>query len=302
VTSADSPLRGRVAVITGAARGLGAELARQLAARGARPALLGLEPAELAGVARSCGPDAAWWEVDVTDAMALEAAAAGVLQRFGRVDVVVANAGIAVSGPLLLSDPDAFDRVIEVNLVGSVRTARAFLPHLVAGRGYLLQIASLAAMAPVPTASAYCASKAGVEAFAHALRAEVAHHGVAVGVAYLSWTDTDLVRGTDALPGLRRSRARLPYPLGRTYPVGPSVARLVAGIERRSPHVYGQPWVRAVPWLRGAIPSVIARTVGDHAADAEERVRRHGPVSTMPVGPGGAADSAASRRLPGLPR
>jgi NAD(P)-dependent dehydrogenase (short-subunit alcohol dehydrogenase family) len=294
VSGGVSPLRGRVAVVTGAARGLGAELARRLAARGAAVALLGLEPRELDGVVRECGPDAARWEVDVTDTAAVQAAAAAVLDRFGRVDVVVANAGIGAAGPLLLADPEAFDRVIEVNLLGSVRTARAFLPHLLASRGYLLQIASLAAIAPVPTASAYCASKAGVEAFAQALRAEVTGHGVDVGVAYLSWTDTDLVRGLDARPGLREARTRLPYPLNRTYPVGPSVARLVAGIERRAPRVYGQPWLRPLPWLRGAIPPLIAAT--GRATEAESQLRRSGTASSLPIGPGGAADAEARRR------
>jgi NAD(P)-dependent dehydrogenase (short-subunit alcohol dehydrogenase family) len=295
MNAGDSALRGRVAVVTGAARGLGAELARRLAARGAAVALLGLEPRELDGVARECGPRAASWEVDVTDAATLQAVATAVLDRFGRVDVVVANAGIGAAGPFLLADPDTFDRVIEVNLLGSVRTARAFLPHLIASRGYLLQIASLAAIGPIPTASAYCASKAGVEAFAQALRAEVAGHGVGVGVAYLSWTDTDLVRGMDAWPGLRDARTRLPYPLNRTYPVGPSVARLVAGIERRSPRVYGQPWLRPLPWLRGAIPSIVAATAGDRASEAEDHLRRDA-ASSMPIGPGGAADAEARRR------
>jgi NAD(P)-dependent dehydrogenase (short-subunit alcohol dehydrogenase family) len=296
MSAGGNPLRGRVAVVTGAARGLGAELARRLTDRGAAVALLGLEPRELDSVAQECGPDAASWEVDVTDAAAVLDVATAVLDRFGRVDVVVANAGIGAAGPVLLADPDTFDRVIEVNLLGSVRTARAFLPHLIASRGYLLQIASLAAIAPIPTASAYCASKAGVEAFAQALGAEVAPHGVGVGVAYLSWTDTDLVRGMDAWPGLRDARIRLPYPLNRTYPVGPSVARLVAGIERRSPRVYGRPWLRPLPWLRGAIPPIVAATAGDRASEAENHLRRNGTASSLPIGPGGAADAQARRR------
>ena len=126
---------------------------------------------------------------------------------FGRIDVVVANAGIATGGPFMHSEAGSFTRVIEVNLLGSVATARAFLPDLVESRGYFLQVASLAALAPSPMMAAYCASKAGVEAFAHSVRAEVAHHGVRVGVAYLSWTDTDMVRGADENAALREMRA-----------------------------------------------------------------------------------------------
>src|SRR3954469_35605 len=92
-------LSGAVVVVTGAARGVGASLSRQLAAKGARVALLGLEPEELAAVAAQC-PGSVWWEVDVTDTAALERVAGEVAEKFGGVDVVVANAGIATGGHL----------------------------------------------------------------------------------------------------------------------------------------------------------------------------------------------------------
>lgn len=283
-------LTGQVVVVTGAARGLGAELARQLTARGARLALLGLEPAELQQVhERLAG--SAFWEVDVTDQAALDAVAEQVLAHFGRVDVVVANAGIAAGGSLLHADAASYDRVIEVNLLGSVRTVRAFLPAVVQSRGYVLQVASLAALLPVPLMSAYCASKSGVEAFAHALRAEVASRGVRVGVAYLSWTDTDMVRGADATPGLGDFRAKLPWLLGRTYPLVPATARVVDGIVRRSPHVYAQGWLRAVPAWRGIVPSVVARTQAGQVEAAEAALSAGGVEATRPVGAGGRADA-----------
>jgi short-subunit dehydrogenase len=150
-----------------------------------------------------------------------------------------------------------------------VRTTRAFLPALIASRGHLLQIASLAAFTPSPFMGAYCASKSGVEAFAHCLRGELAHHGVTVGVAYLSFTDTDMVREADSDPTLAQLRASLPGPFGTTSPVAPAVARLVKGIERRSAHVYAQPWLRALPFLRGALPTLTARAAGKQAAAAE---------------------------------
>ena len=285
-------LTGTVAVVTGAARGLGAELARQLTARGARVALLGLEPDVLAEVSAGL-PGSAWWEVDVTDPVALAATAAEVLTRLGAAGVVVANAGIATGGPLLLADPVSYDRVIEVNLLGSIRTVRAFLPQLVQTRGYVLQIASVAALIPSPMMSAYCASKSGAEAFAHALRGEVRHHGVGVGVAYLSWTDTDMVRGADARPGLGTMRHRLPGVLGKTYPLEPAAARIVDGIATRRPHVYAQRWVRSLTWLRAVMPSVTARPPKRDARRVEEQLRAAGPEATTPVGAGGAADAAA---------
>ncbi len=152
-------LEGKVAVVTGAARGVGELLARKLSARGATVALVGLEPDALKDVSARLHGDSGHWYADVTDHEAMARVAAEVRERFGRVDVVVANAGVATGGPFTESDPEAWRRVIEVNLVGSAVTARAFLPLLAESRGYLLQIASLAAITPAPMMTAYCASR-----------------------------------------------------------------------------------------------------------------------------------------------
>ncbi|MFJ8132601.1 SDR family oxidoreductase [Streptomyces hydrogenans] len=283
-------LEGQVAVVTGGARGVGELLARKLSARGAKIALVGLEPELLKEVAGRLHTEADWWEADVTDHEAMARVAAEVKERFGKVDVVVANAGVAAGGPFVDSDPVAWRRVIEVNLIGGAVTGRAFLPVLMESRGYFLQIASLAAITPAPMMTAYCASKSGVEAFAHSLRAEVAYKGVKVGVGYLSWTDTDMVRGADQDDVMKELRQRLPWPSNRTYPLGPAVDRIVAGIERRSAHVYAQWWLRGMQSVRGYLPSVIA-TVG------QREMRRFEPrlasVSKGLVGAGGAADEQA---------
>jgi short-subunit dehydrogenase len=177
--------------------------------------------------------------------------------------------------------------VIEVNLIGSAVTGRAFLPALTESRGYLLQIASLAAITPAPMMTAYCASKSGVEAYAHSLRAEVGHQGVRVGVAYLSWTDTDMVRGADQEDVMRELRQRLPWPSNKTYPLGPSVDRIVDGIERRSGHVYGQWWLRGMQGVRGYLPGLIG-TVGQR--EMRRFADRLTGLRTGLVGAGGAAD------------
>ncbi|GHK02523.1 SDR family oxidoreductase [Streptomyces sp. NPDC003753] len=280
-------LEGQVAVVTGAARGVGELLARKLSARGATVALVGLEADALKRVAEQLYGEGGHWYADVTDHEAMTRVAREVRQRFGKVDIVVANAGVAGGGPFTESDPEVWRRVIEVNLIGSAVTARAFLPALIESRGYLLQIASLAAITPAPMMTAYCASKSGVEAYAHSLRAEVAHRGVRVGVGYLSWTDTDMVRGADQDEVMRELRQRLPWPSNKTYPLGPAVDRLVAGIERRSSHVYGQAWLRGMQAVRGYLPGIIA-TVG------QREIRRFEPrlkkVRTGLVGAGGQAD------------
>ncbi|MFF7968251.1 SDR family oxidoreductase [Streptomyces sp. NPDC007903] len=283
-------LEGQVAVVTGAARGVGELLARKLSARGAKVALVGLEEDELKAVSERLYGESAYWYADVTDHEAMGRVAAEVKERFGKVDIVVANAGVANGGPFADSDPVAWRRVIEVNLIGSAVTARAFLPVLTESRGYLLQIASLAAITPAPMMTAYCASKSGVEAYAHSLRGEVGHLGVRVGVAYLSWTDTDMVRGADQDDVMRELRQRLPWPSNKTYPLGPAVDRLVDGIERRSAHVYGQWWLRGMQGIRGYLPALIG-TVG------QREMRRYADRLTGMrsglVGAGGAADEAA---------
>ncbi|MGY5007285.1 SDR family oxidoreductase [Streptomyces sp. 900105755] len=283
-------LEGQVAVVTGAARGVGELLARKLSARGATVALVGLEEEALKEVSGRLHGDSAYWYADVTDHEAMSRAAREVKERFGKTDIVVANAGVANGGPFAESDPEAWRRVIEVNLIGSAVTARAFLPVLTESRGYLLQIASLAAITPAPMMTAYCASKAGVEAYAHSLRAEVGHQGVRVGVGYLSWTDTDMVRGADQDEVMRELRQRLPWPANKTYPLGPAVDRIVAGIERRSAHVYGQWWLRGMQGVRGYLPALIG-TVG------QREMKRFAPrlqgMRTGLVGAGGAADEEA---------
>jgi NAD(P)-dependent dehydrogenase (short-subunit alcohol dehydrogenase family) len=287
-------LAGQVAVVTGAARGLGAALARELSARGARIALVGLEPERLAHVAASLPgpPGSSHWHADVTDAPAMAGVAEEVTARYRAVDIVVANAGVGLGGTFEEADEETWRRVIEVNLIGSATTCRAFLPALRYSRGYFLQIASLAAMAAAPMMTAYCASKSGAEAFAHSLRAELAPAGVRVGVAYLSWTDTDIVRAADEDETAREVRRRLPGPIGRTYPLAPAAARLATGIERRAAHIYAPPWLRTTQALRGALPPLITAVA--------RRALHPGPPAPIRrtlLGPGGAAaERAAARR------
>ena len=232
-------LRDKVVLITGPARGIGAELARQLAARGARVALVGLEPVRLAALAAQLGGAHAWFEADVTDQAALDRAVDRTARALGGVDVVVANAGVASTGTVAVTSPDALARTIEVNLVGVVRTVSATLPHVTARRGYYLLVSSAAALAAVPGLAAYAASKIGVEHFGSALRLEVAHKGVAVGVAHPCWVDTDLVRDPRRdLASFDALLRTLPGPFGTVTSVEACAASLVDAVERRRRKVY----------------------------------------------------------------
>ncbi|MEU0227481.1 SDR family oxidoreductase [Streptomyces sp. NPDC006284] len=254
---ARKPLHGRVAVVTGAARGLGAALARVLAERGAKVALLGREERTLAPVRDSLPGTSAVWQVDVTDDRGMRLAGADIRARLGPPSVVVANAGVAEGGPFAESDPEVWRRVVEVNLIGSAATARSFLPDLFDTRGYFLQVASLASIGAAPMMSAYCASKAGVESFAHALRAEVAHRHVGVGIAYINWTDTDMVRDADEHAVLRELRGHMPPPARKVYPAAYVAGRLVDAVERRRPSVYVPGWLRSTQLVRAAMPPVV---------------------------------------------
>ena len=290
------PVRGKTILITGGARGIGAESARRLAARGARLSLVGLEPELLEQVASECG-DAAWFECDVTDRDSLQAAVDGTVERFGGIDVVMANAGIGAGGTVRTMDPDAWDRVIEVNLLGAVRTIRACLPHVIERRGYVLPVASIAAAIHTPGMSAYAASKAGLEAFGNSLRGEVAHLGVGVGVAYFSWIDTDMVRGADENPATRFMRSKLRGPAGKTWPVSEAGEAVAAGIETRARRIIVPNNFRSLLIFRMAIAYLTERTasrdVPEFVRMMEEEAAARGAEASQPVGAGGRADAAA---------
>ena len=288
-------VNGKVVFITGAARGIGAESARQLARAGARVALVGYEPDELQKVAAQCGESAIWIECDVTDTEALQKAVEETVERFGGIDVCVANAGISAGGPLRHSDLASYERTIEVNLFGVIRTVHACLPHVIERRGYLLPIASLAAAAHAPAMGAYAASNAGVEAFADCVRTEVKHLGVDVGVGYFSFIDTDMVRGAETHPAYGELRAKLPGPFRKNYPVSAVGKAVFDGIQKRRRWVMVPGWLGVVllnrGWLWAVTEARTLREVPELDAAFERVVAEEGREEASAArGPGGEAD------------
>jgi len=255
-------LSGKNVLITGAARGIGAETARQLRDRGARLSLVGLEPELLEQRASELGGDTMFLEADVVDLDALERAAGETAERLGGIDIVVANAGIAGGGPVQSMDPEAFTRVIEVNLLGVYRTIRAALPYVTDRSGYVLPIASLAAAVHGPMMAAYSASKAGVEALADSLRTEVRPTGTAVGCAYFSFIDTDMVRRGMDRPSAQRAKERM-RGLLKPPPVSVAGAAVVRGIEKRARFVYAPRWVLPALYLRTLVQPLSERGIKD---------------------------------------
>lgn len=232
-------LNGKVVLITGAARGIGAETARQLAAKGAHVSLVGLEPDRLEALARELGSGHAWFEADVTDQAAMERAVEGTVAALGGLDVVIANAGIANNGTVAVNPADAQVRTIDVNVNGVIRTITAALPAVTERQGYVLIVSSAAALSTCPGLAAYSASKIAVEHFGGALRMELAHKGVGVGVAHPCWIDTDLVRDQrEELGTFEAMLKRLPWPYNVVLPVETCARALVDGIERRSRKIF----------------------------------------------------------------
>ncbi|HWT50364.1 MAG TPA: SDR family oxidoreductase [Mycobacterium sp.] len=263
-------LQGKVVFITGGARGIGAEVARRLRNKGAKLVLTDLEKDALAALAAELGEDRVLGVVaDVRDLPAMQAAAAEGVERFGGIDVVVANAGIASYGSVLQVDPEAFKRVLDVNVLGVFHTVRATLPAVIDRRGYVLIVSSLAAYTAAPGLAPYNASKAGVEMLANALRLEVAHHGVSVGSAHMSWINTALVRDTKAdLPSFSELLDRLPWPLNKTTTVDKCADAFVKGIEGRAGRIYCPGWVGAFRWLKPVLSTPLGeRPILTHTAE-----------------------------------
>jgi NAD(P)-dependent dehydrogenase (short-subunit alcohol dehydrogenase family) len=257
-----APLQGRVVFLTGGARGVGAATARALVAAGAAVALVDVDGAGAAAVAAALGSQALALEADVTDSGQLERAVAATVARFGGIDAVLVNAGIEALGGVGEMDPEAFRRVIDVDLVGGWLTVRATLPAVAARKGYYLVVASLAAVAHSPLNGAYSAAKAGLVALAKTMRLELAPRGVAVGIAYLTYTDTEAARRAVEDPRLQALFASAPRLRPTPLAVERVAERYVRAIARRQ---------RRLLFDR---PSVVAVHLPEVATALGERIMR----------------------------
>jgi NAD(P)-dependent dehydrogenase (short-subunit alcohol dehydrogenase family) len=298
MSTAAPSVDGRRVLITGAARGIGAALAQRLAADGARLALVGLEREKLDDVAARCGEGTFVAECDVSDPEQVTQAVDAAAAALGGLDVVVANAGIATGGPLKLQPVRSWQRVIEINLLGVMYTDRAAIPHLERSRGYILNIASAAAVARGPGMSAYCAAKAGVEALSDCVRIEEAPFGVEVGCAYFMFLDTDMVRDAEReMPRMEASRDRMPRVIGRTYPLPPAVDEIAAGIaERRRRIAYPKWFLRALPFRQLLVSRFFERQA---AKEVPEAIREYEQM-VAERGESAAAATERTRELAGI--
>ena len=225
-------IRGEVAVVTGASSGIGAALARQLAARGVRVGLTSRRLDELEAVAgsiRAAGGTAAVATADAADPGATRAALARLAGELGPVDLLIANAGLGLSTPAEGFSAEVVERMVRVNLIGASYAIEAVLPEMLRrGRGHLVGVSSLAAYRGLPGSSGYCASKAGLSALLEALRPELKPRGIAVTTVHPGFVRTPMTAGQknpqpflmDADPaarvivrGIEAGRRRIDFPM-----------------------------------------------------------------------------------------
>jgi NAD(P)-dependent dehydrogenase (short-subunit alcohol dehydrogenase family) len=266
-------VKGRTVFITGAARGIGAATAERLHAKGANVALVGLEPERLEQSAARLGDRAAAFEADVTDFEALERAVQATVERFGGIDVAIANAGIAFTGSLAKAPIEHVERTLSVNLLGVWRTDRAVIGQIMERRGYLLNIASLAAITHGPLLGAYTTAKAGVEALSDSLRLETAPSGARVGCAYFGYLDTDLVRAGFAQPSSQLMNGQMPAFMRNPAPLSKAIDAIERGVEERSSRGWAPRWVGPMLLLRGLLQPLTERRTLKDSALLEEGMR-----------------------------
>ena len=280
-------LTGKRVLITGAARGIGEAIAIRLHNKGALVSLVGLEAEKLDGIAEALGERALAFEADVSDKDAINAAVEKTVAAFGGLDVVIANAGIYHVSPLSGASSNAIERTLDVNLYGVWHTLHATLPHIKKSKGYVLTVASMAALTHGPLMGAYAASKAAVEALTDSLRIELSDEGVGVGCAYFGAIDTDLVTGGHMHPALSKIMQALPEFVQKPAPLSDAIDVLERGILERSNRIWAPGWIAAVLMFRG-----IAQPLLEWRMARSNKVKKGILLSYDDVKEGGGQDAS----------
>jgi len=271
--------QGGVAVLTGAASGIGAALAQAIAQRGMALALVDVDEAGLAATAlraRAAGVQVSTHVLDLADAAAIAGLAPAVLGCHGRVNLLINNAGVALGGRFEQVTEADFDWLMRVNFEAAVRLTRAFLPLLQAEpMAQLVNVSSIFGLIAPPGQTAYCASKFALRGFSESLRHELADAGSPVGVTLVhpGGVRTSIAQRARVAPGASEEEvAREQAAWQRLLRLSPeaAAATIVCGIERRQARVLvGDDAVRAA-WVQRLFPVGYWRLV---ARDIARRVR-----------------------------
>ena len=244
----------RVAVVTGASSGIGAELARQLAGSGWRVGLTARRAGDLEALAvaiRAAGGIAAVAPADAADPDATRGAIAALADELGPIDLLIANAGLGLGTPAGAFSAADVERMVRVNLLGAAYAIEAVLPEMLRrGRGQIAGISSLAAYRGLPGGAGYCASKAGLTALLESLRIDLRRRGIAVTAVHPGYVRTPMIAGAD-------------HPLPLVLDVGPAARIILKGIAARRPHVaFPRPMAALVSLGRLLPGGLYARLVG----------------------------------------
>jgi ribitol 2-dehydrogenase len=195
----EHPLSGKVVIITGASSGIGAVTARALARLGCKLTLAARSADKLRALADELGPSAFDMPADLTIGSDVMNMVAKTVERFGRIDVLFANAGIYIPGQVAEGDPDAWSNLMDVNVDGVLRCVHAVLPHMMAQRsGDILVTSSISGLVDIHWEPIYSASKHAIQGFVHTLRRQVAPFGIRVGAIAPGMVANELWGFTDA--------------------------------------------------------------------------------------------------------
>ena len=254
-------VKDNVVVITGASKGIGAELARQLAAKGAKLVLAARNVEELERVAEECrqlGASVVAVRTDVAVERDCQALVAGAITAFGRLDTLVNNAGATMWASFEeIGDLSILERIMQVNYMGAVYCTHHALPHLRASRGRIVGISSLAGRTGVPTRTGYAASKHAMTGFFDSLRIELADSGVDVTMIYPGFVATGIRENATGPDG--KAIQVSPVKEGEVMGVEDCARRIVKAIERREREVIMTARGKIGLWLKLFAPSLVDR-------------------------------------------